>query len=104
MLIVDVDSHHYEHEHLEEILPFMENEFVKQLADVSKATGAMAFVIHDSGEIRSVFEKVSEDLSHGYLLTFQPEAAENHEWRSIEVVLPGNKGHKIRARDGYYPE
>ncbi len=32
MLIVDVDSHHYENEHLEQILPFMENEFVKQLA------------------------------------------------------------------------
>ncbi len=32
MLIVDVDAHHYENEHLSEILPFMENEVLKQLA------------------------------------------------------------------------
>jgi len=31
-LIVDVDSHHYETEHLSEILPFMENDVLKQLA------------------------------------------------------------------------
>ncbi|MGE3643874.1 MAG: amidohydrolase family protein [Beijerinckiaceae bacterium] len=32
VLIVDVDSHHYENEHMSEILPFMENEVFKQLA------------------------------------------------------------------------
>ena len=31
-MIVDVDSHHYESEHFSEILPFMENEVLKQLA------------------------------------------------------------------------
>src|SRR5258708_30484667 len=30
--IVDVDSHHYESEHSSEILPFMENDVLKQLA------------------------------------------------------------------------
>ncbi|HEX9461873.1 MAG TPA: amidohydrolase family protein [Alphaproteobacteria bacterium] len=30
--IVDVDSHHYESEHFSEILPFMENDVLKQLA------------------------------------------------------------------------
>ena len=32
MLIVDVDAHHYENEHFNEILPFMENDVFKQLA------------------------------------------------------------------------
>ena len=32
MLIVDVDAHHYENEHMDEIMPFMENEVLKQLA------------------------------------------------------------------------
>lgn len=32
VLIIDVDSHHYENEHMSEILPFMENEVFKQLA------------------------------------------------------------------------
>ena len=32
LLIVDVDSHHYESEHMKDILPFMENDVFKQLA------------------------------------------------------------------------
>jgi uncharacterized protein len=31
MLIVDVDAHHYENEHYSEILPFMENDVLRQL-------------------------------------------------------------------------
>jgi predicted TIM-barrel fold metal-dependent hydrolase len=39
MLIVDVDAHHYENENFREILPFMENDVLKQmsLATISKA-------------------------------------------------------------------
>jgi predicted TIM-barrel fold metal-dependent hydrolase len=32
MLIVDVDAHHYENEHIKDILPFMENDVLRQLA------------------------------------------------------------------------
>ena len=32
LLIVDVDSHHYENERLPKILPFMENDVLRQLA------------------------------------------------------------------------
>jgi predicted TIM-barrel fold metal-dependent hydrolase len=32
MLIVDVDAHHYENEHMKDILPFMENDVLRQLA------------------------------------------------------------------------
>ena len=38
MLIVDVDAHHYENEHFGEILPFMENEVLKQLAMSSRTS------------------------------------------------------------------
>jgi VWFA-related protein len=78
--------------------------FLKQLADVSKATGGVAFAIHNPAEIRSVFEHVSEDLMHGYMFAFRPAPAEDHSWRSIEVVLRGSKSYKVRAREGYYPE
>jgi predicted TIM-barrel fold metal-dependent hydrolase len=42
-LIVDVDSHHYESEHMKDILPFMENDVFKQLAIASgaKARGGL---------------------------------------------------------------
>src|SRR5437773_674898 len=32
ILIVDVDAHHYENENFKDILPFMENDVLKQLA------------------------------------------------------------------------
>jgi VWFA-related protein len=79
-------------------------DFLKQLAEVSKATGGEAFVIREPREIGAVFARVSEDLSHGYLLTFQPAPAEDHEWRTIEVQLKDSRGHKVRAREGFYPE
>src|SRR5262249_13309830 len=31
-MIVDVDAHHYENEHLRDILPFMENDVLRQLS------------------------------------------------------------------------
>ena len=34
MLIVDVDAHHYENEHMAEILPFMENDVLAPARDV----------------------------------------------------------------------
>lgn len=32
MLIVDVDAHHYENEHIKDILPYMENDVLRQLS------------------------------------------------------------------------
>jgi Ca-activated chloride channel homolog len=79
-------------------------DFLKQLAGISKATGGVSFVIREPKEIRAVFEHVSEDLMHGYLLEFQPPPAHDHAWRSISVVVSGMKNAKVRAREGYYPE
>lgn len=40
VMIVDCDAHHYESEHMGEILPFMENEVLKQLAMSSGSKGS----------------------------------------------------------------
>jgi Ca-activated chloride channel family protein len=76
---------------------------VAQLASISKATGGESFVIRNAGEIGRVFEKVSEDLAHGYLLSFPPPSTENNEWRTIEVSV-STRGAKVHARAGYYPQ
>jgi len=39
ILVVDVDSHHYEMEHLDEVLPFVENDVLKQLLMSNRAKG-----------------------------------------------------------------
>jgi Ca-activated chloride channel family protein len=78
-------------------------DLLEQLAGISKATGGEAFVIDKPSEIGRVFDKVSEDLTHGYLLSFQPAPSEKPAWRPIQVVVRG-RGLKVRAREGYYPE
>ena len=51
VLIVDVDAHHYENEHMSEILPFMENDVLKQITmggrvDLPAPTPAVAGRLH----------------------------------------------------------
>ncbi len=79
-------------------------DLLEQLAGISKATGGESFAIEKPSEIGRVFDKVSEDLTHGYLLSFQPPAAEDPAWRPIQVMVSGPRGLKVRAREGYYPE
>ncbi|HWC96754.1 MAG TPA: VWA domain-containing protein [Candidatus Sulfopaludibacter sp.] len=79
-------------------------ELLKQLGTLSKTTGGVAFRISGPGEIRKVFETVSQDLMHGYLLAFQPPSVEGHNWRTVEITLADTKNRKVRAREGYYPE
>ena len=45
MLIVDSDAHHYESEHMGEILPFMENEVLKQLAISARGKGGRGTIL-----------------------------------------------------------
>ncbi len=78
--------------------------YVKQLADLAKVTGGESFAVREASEIGAVFEKVSEDLAHGYLLVFQPASAEDHAWHPITVQIRGVRSDKVRAREGYYPE
>jgi VWFA-related protein len=82
----------------------LHEETVQRLDAISRATGGMSFAPHSSSEMLSAFDKVYQDIMHGYLLAFQPPEVEGHTWRTIEVVLKSPKGRKVRARDGYYPE
>jgi Ca-activated chloride channel family protein len=79
-------------------------EYLKQLAEVSQATGGASYAIHNHSEIRDVFEKISQEMMHTYFFAFRPEGAESHEYRPIDVLIRGGKHYKVRAREGYYPE
>jgi VWFA-related protein len=79
-------------------------DLLDQLEGISKSTGGVAFAIEKPSEIGKVFDRVSEDLTHGYLLSFQPPPSESPAWRGIQVVIGGSRGLKVRAREGYYPE
>jgi len=79
-------------------------ELIRQLANISQSTGGTPFQIRTLSDIAVVFQKVTQDLLHGYLLAFQTVPGDNRVWRKIEVVLSGRKGLQVRAREGYYAE
>jgi VWFA-related protein len=76
-------------------------EFLDLLAGISKATGGLPFVIREPNDILKVFENVLQDLSHGYLLTFQTPPEEGEGWHTIKVTLNNARGRTVRAREGY---
>jgi uncharacterized protein len=45
MLIVDVDAHHYENEHFKDILPFMENDVLRQLTVANTMKGGRGAIM-----------------------------------------------------------
>ena len=45
MIIVDVDAHHYENEHMKDIIPFMENDVLRQLSLASLGKGGRGGVM-----------------------------------------------------------
>ncbi len=79
-------------------------DLLKHLSAVSGATGGMAFKIRDPKEIRGVFESVSQDLAHGYLLAIRPRPGESRGWRNITVTLKNPRRRIVRAREGFYSE
>jgi Ca-activated chloride channel family protein len=79
-------------------------EFLKQLTSLSRSTGGVQYAIHSPGEIRSVFEKVSQDLMHSYSFAFRPVPSNGIDFRPIQVQVRGSQRLKVRAREGYYPQ
>jgi len=76
---------------------------LKQLQQISELSGGMASEVRDPDEIGKAFSRVAADLQHLYLLAYYPSHQENRHWRRINVVLPEQKGLKVRAKEGYLP-
>ncbi len=77
---------------------------LRTLATVALATGGLSFAIRKSAEIEATFERISQDLAHGYLFAFRPGTDREPAWHSLEVVVGDGRGRKVRAREGYYSE
>jgi len=75
-----------------------------ELSSMAFITGGLSFAIRRPEDIHGVFEHISRDLQHGYLLAFQPPPDQAHKWRPLKVSLPNIENRIVRARQGYYPE
>jgi len=74
------------------------------LKDISQFTGGLAYSVKKPKDVESIFEAISEDLQHGYMLTYKPPPAQGFGWRKIQLVLNSPKDCRLRAREGYLPE
>jgi VWFA-related protein len=74
------------------------------LTDLSVRTGGSAYEVKKSDDIEHVFESISQDLEHLYLISYQPPSTQADEkWRKIDVVVKGVNEARIRAKQGYFP-
>jgi VWFA-related protein len=78
-------------------------DLLNELAGMARATGGLSFTIASADEAVAVFQKIVQDLLHGYLLAFSPPSVEDHAWRTIAVQVRAAPGNTVRAREGYYP-
>lgn len=77
---------------------------LRQLRSISDFTNGLAYEVKKAHEVEAVFEDISNDLQHTYMLAYKAPSTAEKKWRSIRVSVNGMKEYKVRAREGYLPE
>jgi Ca-activated chloride channel family protein len=77
---------------------------VKVLRLISHETGGMVYVAKKMSDVDKVFETISLDVQHTYLMTYKPPSSADKLWRAITVNVLASSELHVRARQGYYPE
>jgi VWFA-related protein len=80
------------------------NQLMKKLEEISKATGGLIYEIKDSDEVVEAFEEIGKEVRQLYMLGYypQPESKES-TWRRILVELVSPLKFRVRAKEGYQP-
>jgi Ca-activated chloride channel homolog len=77
-----------------------------RLKEIARLTGGKAYGVRDAHEAAKIFEDVSAELQHTYLLSYRPPESKDGAWRRIQISLNGAKEYKdytIRSKEGYFP-
>ena len=77
---------------------------LNELKEVAEMTGGQPYQVHKSSEISTIFQAISGDLQHTYMLVYKPPTVADAKWRTIQLTVNGLKDAKIRAKEGYLPE
>ena len=77
---------------------------LNELKDLAESTGGQPYQAHKTSDIAGIFQDISGDLQHTYMLSYKPPPAADAKWRTIQVAVNGVKDPKIRAKEGYLPE
>lgn len=71
---------------------------IERLVDLS---GGRVLFVQRSDDLDASFSAILEELSHQYVVGYQPtNAARDGAWRSVKVEVPGTD-YSVRARQGY---
>jgi VWFA-related protein len=71
------------------------------MQQLSGPTGGRSFTTDSVDELHIAFDDLLEELSHQYLVGYQPSNSKRDDtWREIRVEIDGNPG-TVRARQGY---
>jgi VWFA-related protein len=76
---------------------------ISVLRDMSRATAGGTYAVKKASEVDRIFETISLDLQHSYLLAYSPPTAIDSKWRAIQLTVKGHRKVRVRAREGYYP-
>jgi Ca-activated chloride channel homolog len=79
-------------------------DLLAEIKDIAETTGAKFHEAHKTSEISAIFQDISGDLGHTYLLTYKPPPSTDQKWRTIDLAVLGAKNVKVRAKEGYLPE
>jgi Ca-activated chloride channel family protein len=72
------------------------------LEDLTRKTGGIQMVVHDTAEATQAAERMGRVMRDQYLIGYVPESVENAgKWHSIKVNLKAADAHAY-ARSGYY--
>jgi VWFA-related protein len=76
----------------------------KVLATLSTSTGGAAFEVDDQKSMDAIFQRISGQLRHMYLLAYSPTIDPGEkDWRRIDVQIESVQDARIRAKSGYFP-
>lgn len=79
-------------------------DLLKELQEISESTGAASYEARRPKDIADIFQNISGDLRHTYLLAYKPPPDTSQRWRTIQLSIVGMKDAKIRSKEGYLPE
>jgi Ca-activated chloride channel homolog len=74
----------------------------KTLKDLSESTGALSYEARKPEAIDQIFQEISHDLQHLYLISYKPPLGPPPgQWRKIDLSVKGGQDYRIRAKHGY---
>jgi hypothetical protein len=77
-------------------------ELKRLLKELSESTGGLSYEVRKASDTESIFQDISRNLQHLYLISYRPPQGQaKGRWRKIEVLIKGQGGYRIRAKQGY---